>query len=86
MSPELPWPILWNLEDRGPIFIEPQTEVYEGMVIGEHLKGSDLVVNPTKNKQLTNMRAFEPMKQYVLLLLESSTLKKRSTTFLQMNM
>ena len=48
---------LWNLEDRGPLFIEPGVEVYEGMVIGEHLKGSDLVVNPTKNKQLTNMRA-----------------------------
>jgi GTP-binding protein len=48
---------LWNLEDRGPIFIEPTTEVYEGMIIGEHLKGGDLVVNPTKNKQLTNMRA-----------------------------
>ncbi len=48
---------LWNLEDRGPILIEPTTEVYEGMIIGEHLKGSDLVVNPTKNKQLTNMRA-----------------------------
>lgn len=48
---------LWNLEERGPIFIDPQTEVYEGMVIGEHLKGGDLVVNPTKNKQLTNMRA-----------------------------
>lgn len=48
---------LWNLEDRGPILIEPGTEVYEGMIIGEHLKGSDLVVNPTKNKQLTNIRA-----------------------------
>ena len=48
---------LWNLEERGPILIEPGTEVYEGMIIGEHLKGSDLVVNPTKNKQLTNMRA-----------------------------
>ncbi len=48
---------LWNLQERGPIFIEPQTEIYEGMIIGEHLKGSDLVVNATKNKQLTNMRA-----------------------------
>jgi len=48
---------LYNLQDRGPILIEPGTEVYEGMIIGEHLKGSDLVVNPTKNKQLTNMRA-----------------------------
>lgn len=48
---------LWNLQERGPIFIEPQTEIYEGMIIGEHLKGTDLVVNATKNKQLTNMRA-----------------------------
>lgn len=48
---------LWNLEERGPILIEPGVEVYEGMIIGEHLKGSDLVVNPTKGKQLTNMRA-----------------------------
>lgn len=48
---------LWNLQERGPIFIAPQTEIYEGMIIGEHLKGSDLVVNATKNKQLTNMRA-----------------------------
>ena len=48
---------LWKLEERGPIFVEPVTAVYEGMIIGEHLKGSDLVVNPTKNKQLTNIRA-----------------------------
>ncbi len=48
---------LWKLEDRGPILIEPGVEVYEGMIIGEHLKGGDLIVNPTKNKQLTNMRA-----------------------------
>ncbi len=48
---------LWKLEDRGPILIDPTTELYEGMIIGEHLKGGDLVVNATKNKQLTNMRA-----------------------------
>jgi GTP-binding protein len=48
---------LWNLQDRGPIFIDAGTEVYEGMIIGEHLKWGDLTVNPTKNKQLTNMRA-----------------------------
>ncbi|MDD2486954.1 MAG: translational GTPase TypA [Candidatus Gracilibacteria bacterium] len=48
---------LWKLEERGPILIEPTTEVYEGMIIGEHLKGGDLTVNPTKNKQLTNIRA-----------------------------
>lgn len=48
---------LWNLEERWPILIEPGTELYEGMIVWEHLKWSDLVVNPTKNKQLTNMRA-----------------------------
>ncbi len=48
---------LWNLEERGKIFITPGTEVYEGMIIGENAKGSDLTVNPTKEKQLTNMRA-----------------------------
>jgi GTP-binding protein len=48
---------LFNLQDRGPILVDPAVEIYEGMIIGEHLKGSDLVVNPTKNKQLTNMRA-----------------------------
>ncbi len=46
-----------NLQERGPLFIGPGTEVYEGMIIGEHSKGSDLVVNPLKGKQLTNMRA-----------------------------
>jgi len=48
---------LWNLQDRGPIFVKPWTEVYEWMIIWEHLKGWDLVVNPCKNKKLTNMRA-----------------------------
>lgn len=48
---------LWNLQERGPIFINPQTEIYEGMIIWEHQKWTDLVVNATKNKKLTNMRA-----------------------------
>ena len=48
---------LWNLQERGPLFIGPAMPVYEGMIIGEHLKGSDLTVNPTKNKKLTNVRA-----------------------------
>ena len=48
---------LFNLQERGPIFIEPQTEVYEGMIVGEHLKGSDLVVNVIQGKKLTNVRA-----------------------------
>jgi GTP-binding protein len=47
---------LWYLEERGPLFITPGTEVYEGMIIGEHNRGSDLEVNPLKAKQLTNIR------------------------------
>ena len=48
---------LWKLQERGPLFVKPATEVYEGMVIGEHNQGTDLVVNPLKNKKLTNVRA-----------------------------
>lgn len=48
---------LWNLEERGPLFIGPGEGVYRGMIIGEHNKGTDLDVNPLKGKQLTNMRA-----------------------------
>lgn len=48
---------LANLQDRGVLYIGPNTEVYEGMVIGNTAKGDDLMVNPLKGKQLTNMRA-----------------------------
>ncbi|MBS54989.1 MAG: translational GTPase TypA [Oceanospirillaceae bacterium] len=48
---------LYSLQDRGRLFIGPQTEVYEGMIIGLHSRDNDLVVNPTKAKQLTNVRA-----------------------------
>lgn len=48
---------LWNLQERGRIFIEPTTDVYEGMVIGDTSKGDDMDVNPCKGKQLTNMRS-----------------------------
>lgn len=48
---------LWNLQDRGTLYINPATEVYEGMVIGNTSKGEEMTVNPTKGKQLTNMRA-----------------------------
>ena len=48
---------LFNLQERGRLFVEPGEEVYEGMVIGEHARGNDLVVNPMKAKQLTNIRA-----------------------------
>ena len=46
-----------NLQDRGKFFIEPQDPVYAGQIVGEHIHENDLVVNVTKNKQLTNMRA-----------------------------
>jgi GTP-binding protein len=48
---------LWGLQDRGVLYISPSTEVYEGMVIGNTSKGEEMTVNPTKGKQLTNMRA-----------------------------
>lgn len=48
---------LYNLQDRGTLYIGANTEVYEGMVIGNVAKGNDLAVNPIKGKQLTNMRA-----------------------------
>jgi GTP-binding protein len=48
---------LWNLEDRGPMFVGSGIKTYEGMIIGEHSRGNDLEVNPLKAKQLTNIRA-----------------------------
>ncbi|HKI75424.1 MAG TPA: EF-Tu/IF-2/RF-3 family GTPase, partial [Pseudomonadales bacterium] len=48
---------LFNLQPRGRLFIGPNEEVYEGMVIGLHSRGNDLTVNPLKGKQLTNIRA-----------------------------
>jgi len=48
---------LWNLQDRGKLYIGAATEVYEGMVIGDTSKGEEMSVNPTKNKNLTNVRS-----------------------------
>ncbi len=48
---------LWNLQERGILYIGPAVEVYEGMVIGNTSKGKEMTVNPTKGKQLTNMRS-----------------------------
>jgi GTP-binding protein len=47
---------LWNLEDRGPMMIEPGWKVYRGMIVGEHTRDNDLVINVLKGKQLTNIR------------------------------
>jgi GTP-binding protein len=46
-----------NLQERGILFVEPGTQVYEGMIVGEHSRDNDLEVNPCKGKKLTNMRA-----------------------------
>lgn len=48
---------LWKLQERGPLFINPATNIYEGMIIGEHSHARDLTVNATKNKNLTNIRS-----------------------------
>ncbi|WP_416190342.1 translational GTPase TypA [Neisseria sp. CCUG17229] len=48
---------LWNLEDRGRMFVSPGEKIYEGMIIGIHSRDNDLVVNPLKGKKLTNVRA-----------------------------
>jgi GTP-binding protein len=48
---------IWNLQERGEIFIEPGSQVYEGMIIGENSRANDLDVNVTKEKKQTNMRA-----------------------------
>jgi GTP-binding protein len=48
---------LWNLEDRGPMMIEPGWKVYQGMIVGEHTRDNDLEVNVLKGKKLTNIRA-----------------------------
>ena len=48
---------LFNLQERGRMFVDPNVEVYEGMIVGLHNRENDLAVNPTKGKQLTNVRA-----------------------------
>jgi len=48
---------LFNLQDRGPMMIDPGVKVYQGMIVGEHTRGNDLEINVLKGKQLTNIRA-----------------------------
>jgi GTP-binding protein len=57
---------LFNLKDRGPMFVEPGTAVYEGMIVGEHCKDNDIVVNVCKEKKLTNIRAAGSDKNIIL--------------------
>ena len=57
---------LFNLQDRGVMYIEPQTKVYKGMIVGEHNKENDLEINVLKGKQLTNIRASGSDKAIIL--------------------
>ena len=67
---------LGNLQDRGALYITPNTEVYEGMVIGNTAKGADMVVNPIKGKQLTNTRASGSDEAIKLVPVQELTLEK----------
>ncbi len=67
---------LWKLQERGPLFVVPATEIYEGMIIGEHNQGSDLTVNATKNKKLTNVRASGSDEALTLTPISPITLEK----------
>lgn len=67
---------LWKLQERGPLFINPATQIYEGMIIGEHSHPSDLIVNATKNKKLTNMRSSGADDALALIPVVEMTLEK----------
>ncbi|OVE81132.1 GTP-binding protein TypA [bacterium K02(2017)] len=67
---------LFNLEDRGRMFVQPGEKVYTGMVIGEHSRDNDLDVNVTKGKKLTNMRASGKDEAVVLTPIQSMTLEQ----------
>ncbi|WP_031434449.1 translational GTPase TypA [Methylomarinum vadi] len=67
---------LFNLQERGELFIEHADEVYEGMLIGIHSRSNDLVVNPTKAKQLTNIRAAGSDENLILTRIQKMTLEQ----------
>lgn len=76
---------LWKLEDRGPMFIDPNVPVYVGMIIGEHTKPNDLEINPCRSKQLTNIRAAGKDEAISLTPPRRSHWKKGSPTFRKTN-
>ncbi|BBO87346.1 translational GTPase TypA [Desulfosarcina ovata] len=67
---------LYNLEPRGRLFLQPGDPVYEGMIIGEHNRESDINVNPTKEKKLTNMRASGKDENVILAPIRPMTLEQ----------
>ena len=58
---------LWNLQERGKLIIGKQTNIYEGMIVGIHSRNNDLVVNASREKQLTNVRASGTDENIVLI-------------------
>ncbi len=77
---------LWNLEERGPMMIDPGVDVYEGMIIGEHTRDNDLEVNPIKGKQLTNIRTTSKDEAVRLTTPKKLTSNSRSATSPTTNM
>jgi GTP-binding protein len=66
----------FNLQERGWLFVKPGDEVYEGMIVGEHSRDNDLVVNVTKAKQLTNVRAAGSDENIILIPARTFTLEQ----------
>ncbi|MBN1494504.1 translational GTPase TypA [Candidatus Peregrinibacteria bacterium] len=67
---------LWKLQERGPLFVTPGTKIYEGMIIGEHSQGTDITVNATRNKNLTNIRSSSSDEALTLIPINEITLEK----------
>ena len=67
---------LWTLQDRGVLYITPATEVYEGMVIGNTAKGEEMMVNPTKGKNQSNVRSSGTDEAIVLVPAFSLTIER----------
>jgi GTP-binding protein len=67
---------LWNLQERGKLFVTPGTKAYEGMIIGESAKSDDMVVNPLKEKKLSNMRASGSDEAILLTPVQTMTLEQ----------
>ena len=67
---------LFNLQERGELFLVHGDEVYEGMLVGIHARNNDLVVNPTKAKQLTNIRAAGTDENLILTRIQKMTLEQ----------
>lgn len=66
---------IWKLQERGVIFVQPQAKLYEGMIVGEHAKPGDLVINLTKNKHQSNVRSAKHDENMLLQPIKTLTLE-----------